>query len=33
MDPYDLLIVIGWIVVWLSLVAWVWIIPAEGFSG
>jgi hypothetical protein len=32
MDPYDLVIVIGWTVVWLSLLAWVWIIPAEGFQ-
>jgi hypothetical protein len=32
MDQTDLLIVIGWTVVWLSLLAWVWIIPAERFQ-
>jgi hypothetical protein len=32
MDPLDLGIVVGWTVVWLMLVVWIWIIPAEGFQ-
>ena len=32
MDPLDLGIVIMWIVVWLMLVAWIWIIPAGLFE-